>query len=69
MYLFSIPKLSCGGCVATVTKAVQAIDPAAGIDADLKTKIVTVRSDAAADRLASAITAAGYPTEIRSASH
>lgn len=65
MVQFHIPKMSCGGCVASVTKAVKGVDAGANVYADLATKLVTVDTQVAPAVLASAITAAGYPAELR----
>lgn len=63
MLRFHVAKMSCGGCAASVTKAIQGIDATAGVDVDLTAKLVTVRSAADPDRIGAAITAAGYPAE------
>lgn len=65
MVLFHIPKMSCGGCAASVTKAVKAIDANADVSVDLTTKLVTVRSSAAPASLGAALSDAGYPAEQR----
>jgi copper chaperone len=53
--------MSCGHCIHAITQAVQAVDPAARVEADLATATVRVASSAAAARLSAAIDAAGYP--------
>lgn len=58
---FSVPDMSCGHCVATITKAVKAVDPTAAVTADLAAKTVTVESPAPAAAVARAIDEAGYP--------
>jgi copper chaperone len=58
---FNVPDMSCGHCVATITKAVKAVDPAAEVKADLAGKTVTVDSAVPAAALARALDAAGYP--------
>ena len=57
---FAIPDMVCGGCVASVTRAVQAVDPAARVAANLETHTVEIESASAANALAAAITEAGF---------
>lgn len=61
MYELHVDKMTCGGCAARVTRAVLAIDDAAKVNVDLKSKTVHVESDLDVDTVASAITKAGYP--------
>mgnify|MGYP006270299153 CR=1 FL=1 len=58
---FNVPDMTCGHCVATITKAVKAVDPAAEVKADLGARTVTVDSAVPAAALAKALDAAGYP--------
>ena len=39
---FHIENMTCGGCVRGVTKAIQSVDPAAQVSADLATHKVDV---------------------------
>jgi copper chaperone len=34
---FKVPDMACGACSTTITEAVTTLDPAAKVDADLKT--------------------------------
>jgi copper chaperone len=61
MYELQVENMSCGHCVATVTKAVKAVDAGATVDIDLAGKKVRVDSGAALDAVKSAIVDAGYP--------
>jgi copper chaperone len=61
MYTLKVEKMSCGGCAARVTRAVQALDRNAKIDVLLKDRLVHVESTEAVDVIAGAITSAGYP--------
>lgn len=61
MYTLKVEKMSCGGCAARVTRAVQALDPQARVDVLLKDRLVQVDSKQAPAALADAITASGYP--------
>ena len=68
MIRLKVEKMGCGGCAKSVTGAVQAVEPSAGVEIDLALKVVTVSGAAApAERIADAITAAGYPAEPLSA--
>lgn len=61
MYEFEVKNLSCGHCVATVTRAVQAQDPKATVEVNLKTKRVSVQSSAGEIQLREAMAAVDYP--------
>lgn len=61
MYQLEVDKMSCGHCVAAVTKAVKALDSEAKVDIDLAGKQVKVDTDAELDDVREAIAAAGYP--------
>ncbi len=39
-----VPKIACSACVNTVTKAVSAVDPTAKVEADTKTKMVSIET-------------------------
>lgn len=56
----TVPNMACSACSDTITKAIQAIDPAATVQADLKTKQVNVETQAAETEVKQAITNAGY---------
>jgi copper chaperone len=56
-----VPKIACSACVDTITKAVTAIDPTAKVEADTKTKMVSVETQKPETAVKEAIAAAGYP--------
>jgi copper chaperone len=60
MYTLKVEKMSCGGCAARVTRAVQALDPNAKVEVLLKDGLVQVESAEAPDAIAGAIISAGY---------
>ena len=60
MLKLNVPDMTCGHCVATVTKAVQAVDGRAVVTVDLPTRTVTVETDAEASRISTALASAGY---------
>ena len=61
MIQFNIQAMSCGHCVAAVTRAVQSIDPRAKVDVDLGTHTVRVESTEPREALVRALADAGYP--------
>ncbi|MBN8278999.1 MAG: heavy-metal-associated domain-containing protein [Gammaproteobacteria bacterium] len=61
MERFSIPKMSCGGCVKTITGAVRAVDQNAVVEPDLARREVSIRSSTGSDALLAALAQAGYP--------
>lgn len=60
MIEFRVNDMTCGHCVATVTKAVKAAEPAATVDIDLRSKRVRVEGTNARDKVEAAIKDAGY---------
>jgi copper chaperone len=57
---FKLPDMTCGHCVARVTKALKEEDPAALVTVDLPTKAVRIESSHDAKALAAALAEAGY---------
>jgi len=59
---FDIPGIHCQGCIDSITKAVQKIDPAASVTADLETKRVIIgsKSEHEAHEFVAAIEDAGF---------
>ncbi len=55
-----VPNMACSACGEAITKAIQAIDPAAKVEADPKTKLVSVETQASEAVVTEAITSAGY---------
>jgi copper chaperone len=60
MLHFELPDMTCGHCVKAVTAAIQGVDPTAQVQADVARHQVHVVSTAAVERLAAALTDAGY---------
>jgi copper chaperone len=56
----TVPNMACSACSDTITKAIKAVDPAAAVQADPKTKLVNVETQAAETAIKQAITDAGY---------
>lgn len=62
---FDVQGMHCGHCVRAITRAVQALDPAARVAIDLPGGTVEVDSAALdAERVAAAIVAEGYTAAI-----
>ncbi|WP_017720503.1 heavy-metal-associated domain-containing protein [Kamptonema formosum] len=57
----TVPKMACSACVDTIAKAVRTVDAGATVQADPKTKLVRVETEAPAAAIQAAIAAAGYP--------
>lgn len=56
-----VPSMACSACADTITKAVKTIDADATVQADPKTKVVNVETQASEAAIKDAIAAAGYP--------
>ena len=56
----TLPSMTCGHCVKTVTQTAQRLDPAAQVQADLATHRVTVQTSASHDALVKALADEGY---------
>lgn len=56
----TVPNMACSACSDTITKAIKAIDPAATVQADTKTKLVNIDTQAAETAIKQAIIDAGY---------
>ncbi|MBD2560643.1 MULTISPECIES: heavy-metal-associated domain-containing protein [Nostoc] len=58
----TVPKLACSACANTITKAIQSIDSTATVQADTKTKIVSIETQAPETKIKEVIAARGYPS-------
>ena len=61
MFSLKVSGMTCGGCINAVTRAIQAQDPAAIVQADLATQIVTLQTSLSAVDAGQLITKAGFP--------
>ncbi len=57
---FDVPDMDCDACIASITKAVQRVDPKADVSADLETKRVVIGAQGEPHDFMAAIEAAGY---------
>jgi copper chaperone len=56
-----VPNLACSSCVKAVTEAVRIADSKATIQADTKTKLINIETQASKAAIKEAIALAGYP--------
>ncbi|MBD1848505.1 heavy-metal-associated domain-containing protein [Leptolyngbya sp. FACHB-711] len=59
-FQLTVLNMACSACSDTITQTVKAIDPAATVQADTKTKQVNIETQATETAIKQAITAAGY---------
>ncbi len=55
-----VPTMACSACLNTIAQAVKTLDPAATIEADLKTKFVTIETVQPESEVRKAIASVGY---------
>jgi copper chaperone len=60
---FTIPDMACSACAETLTQAIQALDAAATVEANPTSKALAVNTSASSERIAEAITQAGYTAQ------
>ncbi len=60
MTRFTVPDMDCQGCVGSITRAVQKLDAAAAVKADLAAHLVDIDSVLTEAVLANTIEAAGF---------
>jgi copper chaperone len=61
-----IPDMTCGGCVNSITRALQKKDSAAQVEANVPEHRVTIRSSLQPNEVIETIVAAGFnPQEMR----
>ncbi|WP_421694353.1 heavy-metal-associated domain-containing protein [Aestuariivirga sp.] len=58
---FTVPDMTCGHCVATVTRAIKDLDAAAEVKVDLAAKSLAVETNLPAAVVSKALDDAGYP--------
>ena len=56
-----IPNLACEACVKNITKTVVSLDSQALVQADTKTKQVTIETQKSESSIRDALISAGYP--------
>jgi copper chaperone len=68
MLKIKVSGMTCGHCVANVTKAVQSVHPGIAVSVDLELGEATVPKDVDAAAMRRAIVAAGYDAPLSPAS-
>ena len=63
MAVFRVPDIHCDGCVRSLTGAAHEVDAQATVQADLQTKLVTVKTTAPEADIAEAFRDAGFTVE------
>jgi copper chaperone len=61
MLSLKVSGMTCGGCINAVTRAVQAQDPGAKVQADLATQIIELETALSVEQASQAIADAGFP--------
>ncbi|MEI6612444.1 heavy-metal-associated domain-containing protein [Polynucleobacter sp.] len=61
MLTLKVSGMTCGGCINAVTRAIQAQDPQAKVQADLATQTVSLETSLSATQASELITDAGFP--------
>jgi copper chaperone len=61
MLSLKVSGMTCGGCINAVTRAIQAQDPQAKVQADLASQIVTLETTLSAAQAGQLIADAGFP--------
>jgi len=59
-YFFKVNGMKCGGCVASVEKAVQALAGVESVEVDLESAMASVKGSASSEEVISAIDSAGF---------
>ena len=60
MIELTVDDMTCGGCVASITRVVKGLDPDAKVDANVETRRVSIDSVTDTDAVVAAIANAGY---------
>jgi copper chaperone len=55
-----VPTMACSACLNTIAQSVKTLDPAAVVEADLKTKLVTIQTVKPESEVKFAIASVGY---------
>jgi len=58
---FHLDDMTCGGCARHVTRAIQSVDPGAGVQTDPPARLVKIDTSAPRERIVSALREAGFP--------
>jgi copper chaperone len=61
MFSLKVSGMTCGGCINAVTRAIQARDPQAKVQADLASQTVNLETTLSVAEASQLITDAGFP--------
>lgn len=61
---FSIPDMSCGHCVASIEKAITALDANASVACDLEGRIVAIETNTPAENVEAALRKIGFEPDV-----
>lgn len=61
MLSLKVSGMTCGGCINAVTRAIQAQDPQATVQADLASQIVNLETTLSATQASQLLSEAGFP--------
>ncbi|MES1025480.1 heavy-metal-associated domain-containing protein [Gloeocapsa sp. BRSZ] len=60
-FTLKVPKMACSACVNTITQAIRSVDTNATVQAEPKTKLVNIETQASATAIKEALASVGYP--------
>lgn len=66
MITLTINDMTCGGCVASITRVVKSLDPTATLEAEVAARRVSINTPLDTATVVAAISNAGYHPEIAS---
>jgi len=66
MITLTINDMTCGGCVASITRVVKSLDPTATLEAEVAARRVSINTPLDTAAVVAAISNAGYHPEIAS---
>jgi copper chaperone len=61
MLSLKVSGMTCGGCINAITRAIQAEDPQAKVQADLASQVVDLETSLSVKQASQIITNAGFP--------
>ena len=61
MLTLKVSGMTCGGCINAVTRAIQAEDPQAKVQADLASQTVNLETSLTKEHASQIVTDAGFP--------
>ena len=66
MITLTINDMTCGGCVASITRVVKSLDPTATLEAEVAARRVSINTPLDTAAVVAAISNAGYHPELAS---